>query len=53
MGSFHSFCLSFFRGLKVVGLHLPELALLRAAHSASIASEMRNNMAGEWGLGRA
>ncbi|KAL4419344.1 hypothetical protein ABPG75_002647, partial [Micractinium tetrahymenae] len=31
-------------GLEVVPIELPELALLRAAHSCTIASEMRNNM---------
>lgn len=33
-------------GLEVVPLELPELALLRAAHSCTIASEMKNNMDG-------
>ncbi|PSC68462.1 fatty acid amide hydrolase-like [Micractinium conductrix] len=32
------------RGLEVVSLELPELALLRAAHSCTIISEMKNNM---------
>ncbi|KAI7839845.1 hypothetical protein COHA_006430 [Chlorella ohadii] len=32
------------KGLKVVEIQLPELALLRAAHSCTISTEMRNNM---------
>jgi Asp-tRNA(Asn)/Glu-tRNA(Gln) amidotransferase A subunit family amidase len=32
------------KGLKVVEIQMPELALLRAAHSCTISSEMRNNM---------
>lgn len=35
------------RGLEVVEVGVPELALLRAAHSCTITSEMRNNMTGE------
>jgi hypothetical protein len=31
----------------VQAVHLPELALLRAAHTCTITSEMRNNMSGE------
>lgn len=44
-------------GLEVVPLELPELALLRAAHSCTIASEMKNNLDCErtrvlgWGTG--
>lgn len=33
-------------GLEVVPLELPELALLRAAHTCTISSEMKNNMDG-------
>lgn len=33
-------------GLEVVPLQIPELALLRAAHSCTIASEMRCNFHG-------
>ncbi|KAL4858988.1 Fatty acid amide hydrolase [Chlorella vulgaris] len=32
------------RGLSLVPVHLPEKALLRAAHTCTIVSEMRNNM---------
>lgn len=39
------------RGLEVVEVALPELALLRAAHSCTITSEMRNNMNGGRGGG--
>lgn len=35
-------------GLEVVPLLVPELALLRAAHSCAIACEMRNNFHGGW-----
>jgi Asp-tRNA(Asn)/Glu-tRNA(Gln) amidotransferase A subunit family amidase len=35
------------RGLSLVPVHLPEKALLRAAHTCTIVSEMRNNMTGE------
>lgn len=38
-------------GLRVEEVALPELALLRTAHSCTITSEMRNSMSGGWWVG--